>query len=451
MGQNIVKTRALNRLSAVLEKHLPEQRLFLKADEGTRFVRLRPGTQALMIAGGALFVGWTVIVTSIFLIDTISAGGARDQAAREQLTYQTRLNALSDERDARAAEARLAQDRFAVAMDQVSDMQSRLLESEQRRREMETAVDVIQTTLRRIMSERDEARARADQLMAELQAETGTIQTAAGRQQDMEQTMTFLAEALEDTASERDNAHLNMAEAHSEVERLQFEAELAAERNERIFTQIEEAVAMSLEPLDNMFRSAGMPTDQIIEQVRRGYSGQGGPLMPITMSSRGQEPDAMSLRANEVLEGLDQVNLYRMAAEQLPFAMPVQSSVRFTSGFGYRPDPINGGRRLHAGADFAAPVGTPLYAAGDGVVIFAGRQSGYGLMVKIQHPFGIETRYAHMSRLRVSEGQRVSRGDRIGDMGRTGRVTGPHLHYEVRQNGTPINPMNFITAGRDVF
>lgn len=416
-----------------------------------RFVRLRSSTQAMMIAGGALFAGWTVIVTSIFLIDTISAGSARDQAARAQMSYQTRLNALSEERNARASEARLAQDRFAIAMDQVSDMQSHLLESEERRREMETAVDVIQTTLRRTMAERDEARARADQLYAEIQAETGTIQTAAGRQRDMEQTLAFLAEALEDTATERDDAHEDMEVAHAEVDRLEFEAELAAERNERIFTQIEEAVAMSLEPLDNMFRSAGMPTDQIIDQVRRGYSGQGGPLMPITMSTRGQAPDPMSLRANEVLEGLDQVNLHRMAAEQLPFAMPVQSSVRFTSGFGYRRDPINGGRRLHAGADFAGPVGTPLYAAGDGVVIFAGRQSGYGLMVKIQHPFGIETRYAHMSRIGVSQGQRVSRGDRIGDMGRTGRVTGSHLHYEVRQNGTPINPMNFITAGRDVF
>jgi murein DD-endopeptidase MepM/ murein hydrolase activator NlpD len=446
-----VTIRAFSRLHAVLEKHLPEQRLFLKSDSGMRFVRLRSGTQAMMIAGGALFVGWTVIVTSIFLIDTISAGSARDQAARAQMSYQTRLNALSEERNARASEARLAQDRFAIAMDQVSDMQSHLLESEERRREMETAVDVIQTTLRRTMAERDEARARADQLYAEIQAETGTIQTAAGRQRDMEQTLAFLAEALEDTATERDDAHEDMEVAHAEVDRLEFEAELAAERNERIFTQIEEAVAMSLEPLDNMFRSAGMPTDQIIDQVRRGYSGQGGPLMPITMSTRGQAPDPMSLRANEVLEGLDQVNLHRMAAEQLPFAMPVQSSVRFTSGFGYRRDPINGGRRLHAGADFAGPVGTPLYAAGDGVVIFAGRQSGYGLMVKIQHPFGIETRYAHMSRIGVSQGQRVSRGDRIGDMGRTGRVTGSHLHYEVRQNGTPINPMNFITAGRDVF
>ncbi len=451
MGHRHVRPRGFDRLNAALEKHLPEQRLFLKSDQGMRFVRLRPLTQATMIAGSALFVGWTVIVTSIFLIDSISAGSARDQAQRAQIAYQTRLNTISDERDARVAEARQAQDRFTVAMDQVSDMQSHLLASEERRKELETAVDVIQATLRRTIGERDEARAQADQLLAEIEAETGTIQTAAGRQRDMEQTLAFLADALQDTASQRDEANIYAEMAEDEVERLEYQAELAAERSERIFTQIEEAVAMSLEPLDNMFRSAGMPTDQIIEQVRRGYSGQGGPLMPITMSSRGEDPDPMSLRANEVLEGLDQVNLHRMAAEQLPFAMPVQNSVRFTSGFGYRRDPINGGRRLHAGVDFAGPSGTPLYATGDGVVSFAGRQSGYGLMVTIQHPFGIETRYAHLSRIRVSEGQRVSRGDRIGDMGRTGRVTGVHLHYEVRQNGTPINPMNFITAGRDVF
>jgi murein DD-endopeptidase MepM/ murein hydrolase activator NlpD len=185
--------------------------------------------------------------------------------------------------------------------------------------------------------------------------------------------------------------------------------------------------------------------------VRSTYSGQGGPLMPITMSTRGKPPDAMSLRANEVLSALDELNLYRIAAEQLPFSMPVRSNFRLTSGFGYRRDPINGGRRLHAGTDFAGPRGTPIYAGGDGTVIFAGRQSGYGLMVEIRHPFGLSTRYAHMARIRVSEGQRVSRGDRIGDMGNTGRSTGTHLHYEVRRDGDPVNPMTFITAGRDVF
>jgi hypothetical protein len=117
-----------------------------------------------------------------------------------------------------------------------------------------------------------------------------------------------------------------MAEALNEVEALNFQSALASERQERVFRQIEDAVAMSMEPLDEMFRAAGLPTDQIIGQVRATYSGQGGPLMPITMSTRGEEPDAMSLRANEVLAALDELNLHRIAAEQLPFSMPVRSN-----------------------------------------------------------------------------------------------------------------------------
>lgn len=449
--QDKVKTRVMNRLNMALQKHLPEQRLFLKSNDGMRFVRLSPFTQASMLTGTVLFVGWCTIVTSIFFIDTISAGGAREQAAREQATYQERLNAMSVERDARATEAQQAQDRFAVAMDQVSRMQSRLLASEERRRELETAVDVIQTTLRTTMSERDAARDRADQLLAELEADTGSIQTVAGRQRDMENTLGFLTTALQDTAIARDGAFVAADEVETRLARMEFDSLLTSERNERIFSQIEDAVALSLEPLDAMFRSAGLPTDSIIEQVRRGYSGQGGPLTPISVSTSGDDPDPISVRANEVLAGLDHVNLYRMAAEDIPFSMPVDPNVRFTSSFGYRRDPINGGRRMHSGVDFAGPVGTPLYAGGDGTVIFAGRQSGYGMMVEIRHAFGFTTRYAHMSRIRATVGQRVSRGDRIGDMGRTGRVTGPHLHYEVRQNGNPVNPMTFITAGRNVF
>jgi len=84
-------------------------------------------------------------------------------------------------------------------------------------------------------------------------------------------------------------------------------------------------------------------------------------------------------------------------------------------------------------------------------VIHAGWQSGYGQLVSIRHEFGIETRYGHMSKIRVTKGQKVSRGDRIGDMGSTGRSTGTHLHYEIRIGARAINPMNFIKAARDVF
>ena len=440
-----VTMRLINRVQAGLESYLPEQRLFLKSDKGMRYVRLRPVTQAVMIAGSSLFVGWTVIVTAIFLIDAISAGGARDQSERAELAYQERLNQLSEERDIRAAEAQASQTRFGVAMSEVSDMQSRLLSSEERRRELETAVEVIQTTLRRVMSERDDARARTAQLQAEMEAETGSIQTVAGRLRDMEHTLDYLSAALDRAADQRDDAYQVADAARDEVDELEFTAALAEERNERIFAQLEEAVQVSMEPLDQMFSAAGLSTEDIINRLQSRYQGQGGPLMPITMSSRGEAPDETSVRANQLLGQLDAINMRRIAAEKLPFSEPVYQRTRLSSPFG----PRNG--RLHAGVDLAGPVGTPLYATGDGIVTVSERQNGYGLTVRIQHALGYETRYAHMSRLAVTEGQRVSRGDRIGDMGNTGRSTGSHVHYEIRRNGTPLNPMSYITAGRDVF
>ncbi|MEJ6394758.1 DUF5930 domain-containing protein [Gymnodinialimonas sp. 2305UL16-5] len=442
--------RFLSRLNAALERHLPEQRLFLKSEEGTRFIRLRPATQAGMILGGATLLGWTVIVTSFFLIDTISAGNARDLAAREQQMYQERLNDLALERDARAAAAAAAQDRFALAMDQISVMQTRLLDSEERRRELETAVDVIQTTLRRTIDERDDARLTVVTLRNELEADTGTVQTAAARERELEQTLAFLTQALEFTAQERDTGNVLIAAAEGEINRLNFDAALMEERQDRVFRQLEEAVAVSMEPLDEMFRAAGLSTDDLIESVRQGYSGQGGPLTPI-VSTSGDTPDALSIRANNLLGALDEINLHRIAAERLPFAFPVEGTYRSTSGFGNRRHPISGTWRHHDGHDFAGSTGTPIVATGAGTVVFAGRQSGYGNMVEIRHSHGFTTRYAHLHRIRVSEGERVSRGELIGDMGNTGRSTGTHLHYEVRLNGEPLNPMTFIRAGRDVF
>jgi murein DD-endopeptidase MepM/ murein hydrolase activator NlpD len=451
MGHSDVKTRLTDRVNGALDRYLPEQRLFLKSDQGMRYVRLRPATQAVMLLGSSLFVGWTVIVTAIFLIDSISSEGVREQAERAQVAYETRLNAMSAERDARASEAQASQERFAVAMEEVSAMQSRLLASEERRRELETAVEVIQTTLRSVMGERDEAREQLAALTLEMNGTSGSEMSAAARQAELERTLDYLTMALGRAAGERDDAVEIAEAAEDEIDELEFTQALADERNERIFAQIEDAVEMSMSPLDRMFEAAGLSTEDLVQQMRASYDGQGGPLMPITMSSRGEEPDPATIRANEVLAQLDLLNLQRMAAESLPFSHPLRTAYRLSSTFGYRRDPFNGGSRLHTGVDMAGATGSPIYATADGVVSFAGRQSGYGNIIVIQHAFGFETRYAHLHRIRVTQGQRVSRGDRIGDMGSTGRSTGPHLHYEVRTGDTPRNPMNYITAGRDVF
>ncbi len=439
-----MKTRLTQKLHAALERRFPEKRLFLRSETETRFIRLRPETQILAWTGITLTLGWTIVATAILLMDSIGAGNFRAQAQRDQMIYEDRLGALSEQRDARAEEAVAAQQRFAAALDQISTMQSALLASEDQRREVETGLEVVQATLRRTMRERELARAEAETLLAAANGETGGAGTA-GAAQELTGTVDMLGDALADAAAERDQIASDAEFAIAQAAEIELELRLLQERNDEIFRQLEEAMLVSVEPLDNMFRAAGMDPDRMIDQVRRGYSGMGGPLTPIQFSTKGGAPDPDALRANAILNSMDRINLYRIAAERAPFAEPVRDRYRFTSGFGQR------WGRMHEGADFAAPIGTPVYATADGVVTDAGWASGYGRLIKIRHEFGIETRYAHLNAIKVSVGQKVSRGERIGDMGNSGRSTGPHLHYEVRVGGNSVNPMIYIRAGRDVF
>ncbi|MTJ04308.1 MAG: M23 family peptidase [Sediminimonas qiaohouensis] len=441
-----MRTRLAIRFDTMLEAWFPERRLFLKSDTDTRFIRLRPHTQMIGFAGSTLLVAWAIIATAIILMDSIGAGNFRDQARRDQQTYEARLNALAQERDARASEAQAAQERFNSTLEQVSQMQTELLASETRRRELETGIDVIQTTLRRTLKERDAIKRKVAALTdGDQSASQANVTEAESEAMDM------VIAALADTATERDIIATDARDAVKTAKELEFQIRLMQDQNDQIFRQLEEAMAVSVKPLDKMFRSAGMNTETILDQVRSGYSGQGGPLMPISFSTKSQELTPDEVRANRILQQMDKLNLYRIAAEKAPFNNPVRASFRFTSPFGNRRHPVTGGNRMHDGVDFAAPIGTDIFATADGVVTYAGWQSGYGRIVKIRHEFGVETRYAHMSRIRVKKGQKVSRGDHIGDMGNSGRSTGSHVHYEVRVNGKPVNPMTYIKAARNVF
>lgn len=117
---------------------------------------------------------------------------------------------------------------------------------------------------------------------------------------------------------------------------------------------------------------------------------------------------------------------------------------RMASGFGFRIDPHYKTRAFHSGMDFTAPTGTPIYATGDGVIVRADDSAeGYGNHIRIDHGYGYETLYAHLSKFKARVGQKVKRGDIIGLVGNTGKSVGPHCHYEVRKNGEPLNPVNF--------
>lgn len=433
-----------SRIDHALSRVFPERRLFLRSDSETRYVRLAPATQFLALSGSVVLVGWSIIATSIILMDSIGSGSSRDQALREKIIYEERLDQLSKDRDHRAEEAERVQRRFLAALDQISEMQTTLLEAEDRRKELEDGIEVIQATLRRTIEQRDAARKEATELAARVEG-MGTDEDPAVRLAHYEATLDALSNTLAAVAVSRDEAAEAAEIAESETQQLILEAKIVAERNDRIFQQLEDAVSVSVKPLDNVFKKAGLSPDKVLSTIRKGYSGQGGPLMPISLSTKGSIDDGVARRANDILDRLDEINLYRVALQKMPLGFPVKGAVRYSSGFGAR------WGRKHEGTDLAGAMGTPILATADGTVIHAGWQSGYGNLVKIQHELGIETRYGHMSKIRVKVGDRVSRGDRIGDMGSTGRSTGVHLHYEVRIDGKAVNPVSYLKAEQDVF
>ncbi|MBW1689314.1 MAG: M23 family metallopeptidase [Deltaproteobacteria bacterium] len=116
----------------------------------------------------------------------------------------------------------------------------------------------------------------------------------------------------------------------------------------------------------------------------------------------------------------------------------------FSSGFGYRISPFTNLREFHKGLDIATRIGTPIIAPADGLVVFAGREGNFGRMIAINHGYNLMTRYGHLHKFCVRKGQHVKRGQVIGEVGSTGRCTGPHLHYEVLLNGVPVNPLRYI-------
>ena len=178
--------------------------------------------------------------------------------------------------------------------------------------------------------------------------------------------------------------------------------------------------------------------------------GRGGPLVlarPMTeldlQKAIAKLTDAVDARDDSLSSIEAKILQQSVLKEMLPNAEPVNVAYN-SSSYGWRIDPFTGGKAFHEGLDFPANIGTPIYAAADGIVSFADHTPDYGNIVKIEHGSGLETRYAHASKLLVHAGERVAKGQIVAEVGSTGRSTGPHLHYEIRLNGDSLDPRKYL-------
>lgn len=179
---------------------------------------------------------------------------------------------------------------------------------------------------------------------------------------------------------------------------------------------------------------------------------RGGPLVldaPVTESYLQQHIAELMAQVDVKTEYLSDIEAKLLQQSVLKDSLPNISPVNAlynSSSFGYRIDPFSGHKAFHEGLDFMANTGTPIYAAARGIVSTAEQTPDYGKIVKIDHGSGIETRYAHTSLLVVKAGERVEKGQKIAEVGSTGRSTGPHLHYEIRFNGNPLDPRKYLKS-----
>ena len=245
---------------------------------------------------------------------------------------------------------------------------------------------------------------------------------------------------------------------NSEISRLRHHNQLLQAELQRMsqkVSSLEHRLAV-VQNLDDEIRTY-LDLPKISEDVRR--VGVGGAEVDFTS----RLPEGMPLRENiiqnwNVIDQLERelkleqesyqkllttVERREDSLRYLPALKPVRNA-RLTDGFGKRIHPIFRRLQFHKGVDLACPSGTPIIAPADGYVTFAGRNGGYGLFVQINHKYGFETYYGHLRKIYVKRGQFVKRGDKIGEVGSTGLSTNPHLHYEVRYKGKPVNPLEFF-------
>ncbi len=197
-----------------------------------------------------------------------------------------------------------------------------------------------------------------------------------------------------------------------------------------------EAANARLKDTQTLVRKLGLDPERLVAQSNYGT---GGPYIPVST------PIDAEPRFKDLYLSWKKLEALETAMAAVPAYMPVRN-FNYTSGFGVRYDPFNGGAAMHAGLDMAGAMGEPIYAAASGTVVTAGHSNGYGNLVELDHGRGLATRYGHLSKILVHNGEQVKQGEMIARMGSTGRSTGTHLHFEVRVDGRAVNPRPYLDA-----
>ena len=485
----------------------PERQILVRTEGRVAYITLSRRRQvvlssALLVAAGAvgfLSVGYVHFGKVV----------ARDHAqmARAELSnadLRLAVSALQAALSSANSDLEAAQGRLASVGDQYGDLQGSLSTTEQRLKDLTDARD-------RLVAQRDELQKRLGEIAQQAKTKDGYAatlahsleQSEAALQQDaaqrdalaarlhqLEKELQVATQRVTDFKAELDGTEKRIRQIGAERDRISGERDrIASERDQLkqklrdLEVRLSKADAVSAVPqtaqpvpevkpepkpqppspttgsaaplpteasvriahaagalssIEALLADTGVDVESLMQHLTEAPKGEGGPYIAL---NSGKVPSNMDvLQREQILSKL---------LHTLPLAAPL-AHYQEMSPFGARIDPLNHREGFHPGLDLAADFRSPVYATAPGVVTFAGVRNGYGKFVEIDHGMGIMTHYAHLHRITVARGQRVGAHQEIGELGSTGRSTGPHLHYEVIVNGEPVDPAKFLEVGKSV-
>lgn len=400
-----------------------ERKLILCHGGRTRFVSLNSPAQISLLLCAAAFVGWTAFSTFFYFNYAPRLHESADRASLLQTSYD-KLTA-----------------QVGVYREHVTDLLQNMDTAEARTKDAAEEDDETDKT-----AENDRFTAEMTQIRDAIS--TYDFTDANGARADVPLYKAVLQRDL--MLSENEELRKRVADLETLISDMQDTQMLVFQKMGDLADGGMNEIETRLTDVRAQLAHAGLNMDSLLQRMRRENQSAavGGPFIPAHM------PDLKHKNLNISLVSLNtRLNRwYDLTAleEALPVGKPLDR-IRVTSSFGARQDPFQDSPARHEAVDLGGMTGEPVYATAPGKVTRAGKWGWYGNIVEIDHGMGFRTRYAHMDKIFVQKGETVREGDRIGNVGSTGRSTGPHLHYEVRVKGAPVDPMKFIKASKNVF
>jgi murein DD-endopeptidase MepM/ murein hydrolase activator NlpD len=454
----------------ILRRLFSERRIAIQSRGKARHLNL---TRSAQIAGLCVFL---VGVSAVARMTASYVVAARKMAHKEAAIVQAemsnsdlrslvtelqqRLAAVTTDNAAMRNDRRLADQRMRAVDETRSMLQAQREDAQNRLKGAEDALNAKSGQVARVSHSLDAAKndlkmteqqrlgltARVHQLETDLQDATDRVAQLRTSSDAVEQKLQLVSADRAKIIAERDRLSTRVATieaARTDGAAASKAAEAATQPSRTVIAvpgtttlgRLANDTRQGWGEVRRLLASAGVDLDQLAARFGAVPTGQGGPFISARDIKQGAGDAAMPDNVQKLLM-------------TLPLAAPLEH-YQLESGFGARVDPLNHRESFHGGLDFSAPYKSPVYSTAPGTVVFAGPKRDFGKVVEIDHGGGIVTRYAHLHRIMVAQGQNLTGHEQIGMLGSTGRSTGPHVHYEVLVNGTAQDPEKFLLAGKN--